>query len=213
MKTTSTQQKKKVVTVPRKNIKRMQKSPMFTFAKKATTYLGYTTHFLKDSLIVKLSDPVRIVRCKSGTDIRLGIANLTAKDNSMLADQERALLAAFNDARTGTAAATKFRGLIPSEVEMEETGNDMIFVNAHKAHTTLYNEDRDKVSLSETLPRVSHCRVALAFVGLKVKANEMSPMVRVHQLMLTGNNNEDGVESGNDKCMFTDDDDDGDDME
>ena len=31
---------------------------------------------------------------------------------------------------------------------------------------------------------MSHCRVALAYVGLKVKGNEMTPMVRMHQLMV-----------------------------
>ena len=177
---------------PRKPAKRLQATQ---FNKKASTYLGYTTHFLKDNAIVKLIDPVKVVRCKTGNGIRLGLANLCNEDKTAIMEQERQLITAFN------GISSKFRSLFPTAVDIEETGRDMIFVNTTNNGTTLFNGDRERVPLVDALPRVSTCRIALAFVGIKVKENEVSPMVRAHQLMIANNDDAEDDEGG---CMFTD---------
>ena len=194
MKTTTTTQKT--------SVKRGSTSATTaTFCKKATSFLGFTTHFLKDHLIAKLNYPVKVVRCKSSSTngLRIGLANMSCEDKAVMSEYEHHLVTTFD------GSATELRGIFPTQVEMNNSGSDMIFVTASERNTALFNEERERVDLREALPRVSWCRVAIAFVGLKIKDGKMSPMIRLHQLMLTGPPGKDDDAAEDNDCMFTDD--------
>ena len=126
----------KTKTIKKMPSKRLPPSATTRFNKKATTYLGYTTYFLSENMVVKLNGTVKVVRCKTANGIRLGIADLSEDDKTMVMDQERQLLMSFNEAN-GSSSATKFCSLFPSEIDMDETGSDMGFVNTSDNATTL----------------------------------------------------------------------------
>ena len=132
-------------------------------------------------------------------------------DKTLIEGETLKLVQAFKNRKNPDDTKT-IRGIFPTEIECQQKG-DMIFMKADKVRTALFDRKGERMDLM-ALPKVSNCKIVLAFIGVKVKDGELSIMVRLHQMRLSGGDGDGGNNDGgcdeHMECLLSSDDDDND---
>ena len=124
-----------------------------------------------------------MVRCKNndvGRGVfRVGLTNITNEDKSTL---DRNLL---NMHKSFPRCDKQLKSPFPTAIQLKAGAPNMLFAKANLDNFSLYSAKGVKlVDVDKELPKVSSCMVAIMLLGMKVKDNELSYMMRIHQLML-----------------------------
>jgi hypothetical protein len=153
---------------------------MSSFNKSENSYHGFNTYFLKDKIIVKFNEVVKVIRCQGGEDMRLAISDIHPRDRAQLSSKAVAMLAAF------PGGGKTFKDMLSDD--------NVLYIKADKAQ--LFNH-LGQVEDIANLPKISTCQLAIEIIGMKKsKDDEVSYMMRAYQLKM-----EDG-DKVNEVCLF-----------
>ena len=179
-----------VPTTPHAARKRMTPMPTrLEYIRKPRIFLEYQSFFLREPIIEVFKDPVRLIVCKrtilsnpSDKGLRVGISNISTADKATLNRNLYEMVHAFpqnND--------KQLKGIFPTAIEEEEADGkhqQIIFSKVDPTHCTLFDSKGRKLDIENALPCSCTCKIALSLLGMKTRHNEISYMLRVHQIML-----------------------------
>ena len=140
---------------------------VFEYQTKSTFLNDYEYKFLKQPIIMKLENTVRVLRCGDKLDnLRFGIGPISVGDKSRLASY----LDKMKESFPGTALTA--RSLIPMD-------QNIMYL---KANVNTYECVDKRATILDDIPNVSTCRLSILLQGMVKSADgELTYMVRVHQ--------------------------------
>ena len=163
---------------PRPSRKRMP-APILEYNMKSKQFMEYNCYYLQKPIVMIFEEPVLLVKCNNNADggevVRVGVKNLDGEDRRTLVKHTSEMISSFPK---GTKS---LKPLFPTEVG-EHPG--MMFAKADNKSCTLYNSKGQKLDIMKDLPKVSECKIALMLLGMKTKDQELSFMMRIHQIMI-----------------------------
>ena len=141
----------------------------FEYQTKSSFLNPYEYKFLKQPIIVKLENTVRVLRCGDNlNNLCFGIGPISVGDKSLLKSYLDKMRESFPGYGTGLTA----RSLIPMDQ------NTMYL----KANVNTYECMDKKATILDDIPNVSTCRLSLLLQGMVRSVDgELSYMARVHQ--------------------------------
>ena len=142
----------------------------YVYNEKMSKFQDYEVKFLKKPIVIRFQDVVKVVRCDTNKNIRLGICELSAVDKEELIKHMAGMKETFPLGGHGTLT----KSLMPSE--------GLMFLNADPKTCAMYDTNK-KIANLNTLTQVSTCHLAVLLLGMKRSKDEVSYMARVHQLL------------------------------
>ena len=135
-------------------------------------YFDYKLHYLETPIIVKFNYRVRIFKCAA---MRIGVTNMHQGDKAVLLSNLR------NVAGSLPITAKSIRKLFVQKYNDYKT--ETMFINFNPELAGVFGSQGQPLKYEE-LANAFEARLAITILGMKVKDDESSYMIRVHQVMV-----------------------------
>ena len=146
-------------------------------------------------MITKLEKPVKLIRCGFDNNVTFGVTDVHRMDRQLLCQRAAAMVAVFPEAARMLKDIFKCSG-------------DMFFLKA--TNVKVYGPNCELRTIDD-MSKMTRCRLAIEFMGMKSKNGEVSHMVRAYQIKILKQQKDE--HGDDDECLFSSEDDDDDESE